>query len=555
MRFLKALIVLALAIGFVAAASLLRPAITGALDPKRKKKKDEEAAKKVEEQKKKFPLQFGFDQTRPRIEVTLPRRRTVSETVSAPGSVTPISEVSVGSPFAGTVLALAVDEGHKVKKGDLVFALDPREYQEAVDEARFTQKLREAAVEEARLELADARARLAERTSKKEAPEVREARLSLRRTQISRQQATARLETAQSTVKRSRMLYEKGLSTEAEVENAQSELRVSKLQRAIAEEDLEISRQSLELKIDVAERELREFNKAVSLAEQRLRRARIDRDLAKITLERAEYDLERTKVLSPINGLVTLRNINSGETINRNDSSTVATSHYLISDFSKMYIYADVDEGDVVKVAPEQSVKVRVNALGDDIELAGKVVDVGNRAAKDGETLYFRVRILVTDPPPSLRPGMTANVDIETQRADDALILPVQAIGQRRRRDLPKELLASLPPGKGSEVFDVAFVVENDKARYRILELGISDGEQVEVVKGVDKDAEVVSGPYRELENLQHDDAVQIVDREGGRGGKDKDDGKGLEDDDEDDEPRGRRRRRNLDDDEGSAKR
>jgi HlyD family secretion protein len=510
-KFFKAFVLFALAIGFVAGASLLRPTITKALG---KKSSKSELDKQDKEKQKSFNLQFGYDQTVPVVEVSKPTKGTISQAVTAPGSISAGSEVSIGAPFAGTVLGLAVDEGDAVKKGDLIFALDPTEYQERFDEAEMTLLLRKVAINESNAELADAAIKLEEALKEGKAAAVKEKELALSKSQISLKQSKARLQNAESKAKRSQLLFKKGLGTEVEVEAAQSELKVAKLTLEIAEEDLQLAKDSLSLQIESSAKALRDLKKARQLAKLKLDRSKTDRAVAELNVKRAKRDLEKTRIMAPMAGIITLRNINSGENINRNDSSSAATSHYIISNFSRMYVYADVDEGDIVKVKKGQRVVVRVNALGDDEELLGEVLEIGNRAAKDGETLYFRVRILVKKAPPQLRPGMTANVEIETKRVDKVMVVPIQSVGQRRRRDIKDQDLVDSSEGKGSDILDIVFVAVEGKAQLRVIELGISDGDVVQAIKGVKKVDKIITGPYRVLEALHHGDPVNPQENE-----------------------------------------
>lgn len=501
MKFVKAAVFFLVAVGFVAAASLARPKVERSLG-----KKPKEAEKKD----KGLKIRFGYNQKIPKVTTTKPKISAISQHVAAPGSLSPGSEVGIGAPFAGTVLGLAVDEGDRVKKGDLVFALDPTENKEAVEEAKKTLLLKQAAIEEAEAELAEAKAKLSERLEKGEEPSaVKEARLALRKSLISFEQSQARLENAQSKAKRSRLLFKKGLGTEVEVEASESELRVAKLTLKISEKDQQLSKDTLKLRIEEAQKELRELKKAKCLADIRLSRAKIDKQMAQLTLQKAKRDLEKTRVLSPMTGIITQRNINSGEAVSRVDTSSAATTHYIISDFSRMLVYADVDEGDIVLVREKQAVRVRVAALGDDTVLKGKVYDIRNRAAVSGETSSFRVRVLISKAPESLRPGMTANVEIETKRVDDVLTVPIQAIGQRRRRDIKKELLED-SEGKPNDTLDVVFVFDGGKAKMKIIELGISDEDNIEIKKGLEQEDQVITGPYRVLESLHHDDPVDL---------------------------------------------
>ncbi len=198
---------------------------------------------------------------------------------------------------------------------------------------------------------------------------------------------------------------------------------------------------------------------------------------------------------------------------------------------TRMYAYADVDEGDVTKVAPGQPARVRVNALGDELKLAGKVVDVANRAQQlqGQETKSFRVRILLTPKDDRLRPGMSANADIETRATEErSLRVPLQAILHKPRKDVlgeggpdrssaqPANANANgrATPRPAQDEVDVAWVVKDDKVEARLVTLGVSDGELVEVKSGLTTEDWVVLGPYRALENLKKGDKVRSTRKE-----------------------------------------
>jgi HlyD family secretion protein len=528
-KYLKAFALFALTLLFVGLASLVRPLVSSSLGKpsggRREGGRDSKAAAAS-------GLQFGYERFIPKVEVSEVGRGSVAQSVSAPGSLSPGSDVSVGADFPGVVLGLYVDEGDTIQKGEPLFELDPTEKRESKEEAEVNLKLKQLALEEAQAEADDAKRKLEERIEKGDPSTVKEARLALRKSEIAMEQNQARLENAESKTKRAKLLLEKGLGTEVEVESAESELRVAKLTMDIGSKDLQLARDNLSFQIEEAERQLRDLKKASLLGELRLKRATKDLRLGEVALTRASRDLDKCRIIAPISGVVTKRSINSGEAVNRNDLSVVAGSHYIISDFSRMYVYADVDEGDIVQVRVDQPVKVRINALGDNIVLDGKVIDIGNRAGTtaNSESLLFRVRVLILNAPPSLRPGMTANVEIETKRADDVVTLSVQAVGQRRRRDIKDKSLLPSEEGKSNEVLDVVFIAKDGKAEMRVVKLGVADDDKVEIVSGITSGDQVIVGPYKVLESLGHQDPVQVEEKkEEDGGGRDKKRGDGAE--------------------------
>lgn len=151
----------------------------------------------------------------------------------------------------------------------------------------------------------------------------------------------------------------------------------------------------------------------------------------------------------------------------------------------------------------------------------------------------FRVRILLApgqEELAQLRPGMTANVEIETGRVDEALKVPLQAILRRERSELPDDLAERLPEqlrgalpaedasaaedakgkkkAKEDDLLDVVYVVKDGVAKVRVLKLGLTDSDEAEVEAGLEPDARVVVGPYRALEKLRDGATVEAKEAE-----------------------------------------
>jgi HlyD family secretion protein len=118
---------------------------------------------------------------------------------------------------------------------------------------------------------------------------------------------------------------------------------------------------------------------------------------------------------------------------------------------------------------------------------------------------------------------MSAPVEIEVNRSEDALGLASHAVVHRRRRDLPRtpevrawaERNARSPGEKARDAearyVKVAFVVENGVACARPVELGLTDENRVEVLSGVKAGEQVVVAPFRALDELMDGQPVQVV--------------------------------------------
>ena len=451
-----------------------------------------------------------------RVEVVELARGTVTATCEAPGTVRAGSEVGLGAHFDGRIVELVKDEGDEVEVNDVLFRLDATEQQEKVSEGELTLARQKAALLEAEAELAEAERKHEEQ--REEPSELTEARLRLRQAELEAQRAKAQLEASQTRLTRAQQMQSEGIGRKIDVETAQDEVRVSGITSRIADEQLQLARETLSFRERTWTTSRAEAEKNLAIARTRRDRAKGDVGTSELTLEKARRDLERCEIRTPLAGVVTGRGVNLGDLVTRVSRDS---AHYIVSDLARLVVYCDVDEGDVVDVRPGQPARVTVNALGES-DLTARVYDVGYRGEKKSgqEVTTFLVRVLIDRPQPGvdrLRPGMTATVEIETARAEDALLLPLQAVVQREVKELPEPLRAA-PPLQGKrpeDLVDVVYVAANGKAEARLLDGGVRDADEVEVRSGLGPDEQVVVGPYRTLERLQHDDPVRPEEAKG----------------------------------------
>ena len=111
-----------------------------------------------------------------------------------------------------------------------------------------------------------------------------------------------------------------------------------------------------------------------------------------------------------------------------------------------------------------------------------------------------------------IKPGMTANVEIEVDQREDAITVPVEAIVHRMRKDLPTEIVRAfdkLQDGldvservRQGQYIKVLYIMEDDAASVRLANCGIADTRRVEISEGLSIDDVVVVGPYRSLDQL-----------------------------------------------------
>ena len=229
-------------------------------------------------------------------------------------------------------------------------------------------------------------------------------------------------------------------------------------------------------------------------------------------LQRAEDDLARTTIRSPMDGTVIQLNAEQGETVVPGSTNLPGSVIMTVADMSVLLAEVEVSEVDVVNVALGQEAEVKVDALGTEPQM-GHVVEIATSGRRDPTqgTIRFRVKVALDDPDPSLRPAMTAKVDILTATSNDAMTAPIQAVVKRTLDDQGEEVKGTA--AKGIEESEVVYVIADGEAAARVVETGISDELYVEIIDGLTDGQEVIIGPYRTLKNMHSGDAVKIEEK------------------------------------------
>lgn len=270
---------------------------------------------------------------------------------------------------------------------------------------------------------------------------------------------------------------------------------------------------------------------------------------SKAYLEKAQDDLSKTTITAPMSGTVSQLNSEAGEVVLGTEqfSGTVIMT---IADLSRMEAEADVDETDIVDVNISQPASIEVDALPDSV-LKGEVTEIASSAYTLGrgtqeEVTNFKVKVAILDRVTTLRPGMSATVDIETASHQDVLYVPIQSVVLRapeseKKEDREEEAETmetsaaeeetvtvsqqDEEPSKGEEeeeekLIEVVFVVRDDIAVMVPVETGISSDTDTEIVSGLEGGEMVVTGSYRALRDLQDGQKVEVENPEQGPEGE-----------------------------------
>ncbi|MEQ8769168.1 MAG: efflux RND transporter periplasmic adaptor subunit [Phycisphaerales bacterium] len=239
-------------------------------------------------------------------------------------------------------------------------------------------------------------------------------------------------------------------------------------------------------------------------------------EIAQARIEEAEKDLENTVITSPMDGVVTALNTEVGETVIVGTTNNPGSVIMEIADLSEMLVKAQVDEANIAPVAEGQTVTVYINAYSDR-EFTGTVEKIGlkRQVAADG-TGIFEVEILLnTEEGDRLYSGLTASVDIAVEEFFDVVRVPSQSVVDRRVDEMPDDIRDGNPYVDQKKAFArVVYVLEDGKAVARPVEVGASDLTHTIIMGGLEPDERVVSGPYRALVSIKHNQSVRDRDAE-----------------------------------------
>lgn len=378
-------------------------------------------------------LASGNDATEVQTEKVF--RADVTEKVTGNGKIYPVVDVNISAKVAGEILKLDAEEGDTVKAGDVLVVLDGEQYRAMRDRAK---------------------------------------------SQILGTKAQLKL--AKSELDRTNELYQKNLTSQAELEMAEAK-----------------------------------YQNAQSQLEQ-----------AEASLEEAQDALDKTVLKAPISGVIIRKNKEMGEMAL--GSQFQADVILGLADLSRMEARVEVNENDIVNVAVGDTSTVEIDAF-QDTTFRGIVSEISHSATTKSagtveEVTNYEVKVLMLDKLPSFRPGMSATADIRTRTVKNVLNIPIQSLTARDRQRLEKSSRVESTPAereaeaehpgkmknkKENDLAEVVFVVKDGIAKMCPVEVGISDDNYYEVKSGVNEGDEVVTGPFKVLSRtLKDGDPVKI---------------------------------------------
>jgi RND family efflux transporter MFP subunit len=342
-----------------------------------------------------------------------------------------------------------VVEGGRAAKGQLLATIDDPDARASLAQAR-------GQVEQADAALATARAKLLTLKSGSRPEQVAQAKQAV-------MQAQANLDLAKTNLARQQQLFQEGFIPRATLDQAQTQYEVSLAQLRSAQQQLQLL-QAGPLATDVA------------AAEADVRHAYAALVSAGASEQSAQERFNEGFIRAPISGLVAKRAIEVGQTV-IGGSATSGTSVFTLANVTPLLASVNVDETDIARVRPGMSASITVDSLPD-ANFAGTVQRISPAGVIVQNVNQYTVTVEITNPSPSLRLGMTLNVDFIVARAQHAMLVPNEAV-------------------RGKEDRMVFLVGAQDKLTPRRVAAGITDGRLTEIKSVLEEGQVVYLGPAK----------------------------------------------------------
>ncbi len=235
------------------------------------------------------------------------------------------------------------------------------------------------------------------------------------------------------------------------------------------------------------------------------------------SLTESRDNLNRTTIYAPVDGTISRLDVELGERV-LGTQQMAGTELLRVANLNNMEVEVDVNENDIVKIKVGNEAKIEVDAYLKK-EFRGIVTSISNSAsvtltADQVTNFKVKVRILkesyedLLDGKPSnyspFRPGMTATVDIVTNKRDGIFTVPISAIVMKTPQD---SLNSNVPTADATKPQEAVFVLANGVAKLKWIKTGIQDDRNIEIIEGLQAEDIIIVGPYavvnRELEEGQ----------------------------------------------------
>ena len=396
------------------------------------------------------------------VEFAKVSRSTIIEKVSASGKIQPEVEVKLSPDVSGEIVSLNVAEGDSVVAGQELLKIRPDNYVSLLARAEAQMNATKANMEQSKAVLA---------------------------------QSDARLLKAKIDYDRNAKLHKDKVISDADFDQFVSAYTVAK-------QDLEAAKANVNA-------------------------ANYNVKSSEAALKEAKTNLTKTTIYAPQSGIISKLNVELGERV-VGTSQMAGTEMLRIANLNKMEVRVNVNENDITRVSLGDTVLIDVDAFSSSerkfkgvvYEIASSANSSGASAVSNDAVTEFEVKIRVLRSSYAdlikgklsypLKPGMTASVEILTNRKENIATVPLSAVTTREIGAEAKEGMKKEDDGTNAtnsndaleakkrkeNTKEVVFVMEKGKAKMIQVKTGISDFENIEIVSGLNDGQEIIAGPY-----------------------------------------------------------
>jgi HlyD family secretion protein len=406
------------------------------------------------------------------VNVETIQKRKLEAIVSASGKIQPKRSVNISADTTGRVTSLAVNEGDRVKVGQFLLQIDPRNLRTRVQSG------------EASLE-----------ASRSQAEQIR----------LSLEAARLALKQAQDNYNRQSELMKGGLTTREQLERAENELKTR--QADLRAQEQQVKTQTLRMQQERA---------ALDSARYDLSKVRIESPITGIVTRRNIEEGE-TVVIGTMN--------NPGTVLLTIADMSVIEAEVEVDETDIPNVKLGQTAKITIDAMPGKTFTARVTEIGNSpIQPAG--------APSSVQATNFKVVVTVDGEIPEVRPGFTCTAEITTATRDSVISVPIQATTvremivddkgaivrdnpderrrRRPRRDAVQASSDDLKPGQARKELEGVFVVRDNKAVFQAVKTGIAGEKYFEVLSGLKEGDQVIVGPFSSVRELTDGGDVKV---------------------------------------------
>ena len=394
---------------------------------------------------------------------------TITETVTASGKIYPETEVKIAPEVSGEIIQLTIEEGDSVQKGQLLVKINPAIYSSIVTQA-------EASVQQSRAGVTNTKEMVA--------------------------QAQSQYDLALATFERNKKLYKDKVISALEFEQAEANYKSAKASYEAA--------------------------KANTSSGQYGVRA------AEANLSQTRENLRRTTITAPTAGIISQLNVKQGERV-VGTAQMAGTEMLTIADMSRIEVRVEVSETDIAKVKIGDTTIIDADAYrnrkftGIVSKIAVSSKSTMMQQNSTDQVTNYTVHILILPESYSdlvanlpkgkfpFKPGMSASVEIQTNKQHNILSVPVNAVTTRDWPDSIKDKNKNNPSFALEEIRQVVFVYDekSKKVTTRDVKTSIQDNTYIQITEGLKKGEQVVTAPYGAIaRTLRDKSGVKVVEKD-----------------------------------------